>query len=341
MSKNTSQQNNQETIKTLLTGGQPPKANNNISKSSELQALFSEALVEQIAQINTIQDLKKREQELIKLSNNAASLLSQPKSYMQILVKDTARTMVDEHMMQRLKKEIPHISTPMAEEIISNINHYQQEAPTAKQRAAGIERLAEHAAKNWIQAPQFIAPLSLESFQTAYKLFAQSISEIQGTQDLAQRATKITKLQNDASKKLIALPKPENFDNFLKQYHYVSTKPKDYDKSIKQAYTQYKVDYNKYISTPQYKSTKENYNAFVKKLITEVANNNTNLPAKGILSKISNNIKLLFTQINNSIDQRNDKTKQIKQSITTARTNWAKKIAGERSAGNNQYGRNV
>lgn len=322
---------NKEIIKKLLIGAPASQTNSDLLKKQILQQDFAEALVERIAEINTTKDLKQREQELTKLGDKAANLLGQPKNYMKILVNDTARTMVDEHMMQQLKKEIPHISTPMAEEIISNINYYQAEAPTAKQREAGIERLAEHAAKNWIQAPQFIAPLSLESFQTAYKLFAQSISEIQGTQDVTQRTTKITKLQNDASQKLIELPKPENFDNFLTQYHYVSTKPKDYDKSINQAYTQYKADYNKYISTPQYKSTKENYNAFVKKLITEVANNNTNLPAKGILSKISNNIKLLFTH----------KAKQIKQSITTARKNWAKQIAEERSARNNQSSRNV
>jgi hypothetical protein len=194
MSKNTSHQNNQElrqeTIKKLLTGAQ---ANNNISKSLESQALSSEALVERIAEINTIENLKNREQELTKLSDNAASLLGQSKSYMQILIKDTARTMVDENMMQRLKKEIPHISTPMAEEIISKINYYNKEAPTQKQRSAGIEGLAEHAAKNWIGWDKNTSLSPIE------RSFLLRICNAQKITNLDQRAKSMQSLQGQAA----------------------------------------------------------------------------------------------------------------------------------------------
>ena len=150
------------------------------------QQAFAEALVDNIVTINKISNLKEREQKLRNLSNNAATLLKQPKDYMNLLVKNTAIEMTDEYNIQLIKNKIPMLKLygleAMAPAAIITINNINKEAPDNKRKNA-IDSIIE-------QMQTRVLIMSKVKFQKNFEALVQDIITINNITDSHAKQTK-------------------------------------------------------------------------------------------------------------------------------------------------------
>lgn len=285
------QEQNKEDIKRLLTAKEPPQANNNISKSSDLQGLFSEALVERIAEINQIKDKKERETALTKLSDNAASLLGQPKNYMKILVNDAARKMAKEYDIAVIESKLPY-----SKYIISEMRDMKAKDLNENQRSDWI-KVITHNTQLFNKYPD---KLQAQKFEELYNKYT--------TQPVRELSPKVRfgdeQWRDNTEEQLI---------------REVISSSKD-TKTMRGKYEIY---------TKLYDTKKSEHDEFIKTAINEIANK-TISHKRGILSKISNEIKLLIAQINVTVRRKGNDAQKLGQSITTAKTNWSEKIKKEK-----------
>lgn len=280
---------------------------NNTKLSDQVdQQAFAEALVDNIVTINKISNLKEREQKLRNLSNNAATLLKQPKDYMNLLVKNTAIEMTDEYNIQLIKNKIPMLKLygleAMAPAAIITINNINKEAPDNKRKNA-IDSFIE-------QMQNRVLNVSKAKFHNNFEALVQDIITINNITDSQAKQTQIQQLNDKAKQQHVTLPKPEQFKELVQNYQ------KSKVNTVKPYFQKYEIE------------VKE----LIKNTINEAANN-INLPKEGIISKISNTINLMFTKLHMKVQGTHSAQKSTKKWIDTVKAKRLKQMSQPKTIG--------